>query len=201
LEDQNTERIKGRETKLYKKVAYLFNKFGYSGTSMRQIGRENRIRGSSLYHYIRRKEDLLLNICERSMLQSLEAIGPIVRSNLRCDLKLQKMIEVHIITIAKNANEHSTMLKELRSLGINSQRKIIKLRDYYETLFRNVIADGAKEGFFRRVNAKISTLALLGMMNWLIHWYSPNGQMESEEIARIFSELFIEGLKSAEIHG
>jgi hypothetical protein len=134
------------------------------------------------------------------MLQSLEAIGPIVRSNLRCDLKLQRMIEVHILTIAKNSNEHSTMLKELRSLGIDSQRKIIKLRDHYETLFRNVIADGTKEGFFRPVNVKISTFALLGMMNWLI-WYSPNGKMKSEEIARIFSELFVEGLKSAKIHG
>jgi hypothetical protein len=92
------------------------------------------------------------------------------------------------------------MLKELRSLGIDSQRKIIKLRDHYETLFRNVIADGTKEGFFRPVNVKISTFALLGMMNWLI-WYSPNGKMKSEEIARIFSELFVEGLKSAKIHG
>ncbi len=188
-----SEKIRGRETVLYEKAAQLFNRLGYSAASMRQISRENRIRESSLYHYIRGKEDLLYNICERSMLLSIEAIESIVRSNLTCDLKVQKMIEVHIVTIAKNTNEHSTMLKELRSLRLGNQRKIIKLRDQYEALFRSVIADGVKEGFFRPVNVKISTLALLGMMNWLIHWYSPEGELRAEHIARIFSDLFLKG--------
>lgn len=189
------KRIRVKEAELYRKAAYLFNKYGYYNTSTRRIGRENRIRESSLYHYIRKKEDLLYNICEQSMLFSIEAIEPIAKANLICDLKLQKMIEVHLITIAENSNEHSTMLKELRSLRLGNQRKIIKLRDQYEAMFRNVIENGVREGVFRPVNAKISTLALLGMMNWLIHWYSPAGEMKSEDIAKAFSELFIEGLR------
>jgi hypothetical protein len=83
------------------------------------------------------------------------------------------------------------MLKELRALNAKNQRKIIKLRDRYEVLFRKVIADCVQEKLFRDVNVKITTLALLGMMNWLIHWYIPDGEMTSEEIARIFSDLFL----------
>lgn len=185
------EIIRVREAELYRNAASLFHKNGYASTSMRQICRAVGIRESSLYHYIRKKEDLLYYICEQSMLLSLEAIEPIVRLNLRCDLKLKKMIETHIITIAQNSNEHSTMLKELRSLSPSNQRKIIKLRDRYEVLFRKVIADCVQEKLFRDVNVKITTLALLGMMNWLIHWYIPDGEMTSEEIARIFSDLFL----------
>lgn len=125
------------------------------------------------------------------MLQSLEAIEPKLSSNSRPDLKLKRMIETHITTIAENANEHSTMLKELRSLSPTNQRKIIKLRDRYEALFREVIADCVKEEVFGEVNVKITTLALLGMMNWLIHWYAPEGPMKTDEIARIFSDLFL----------
>lgn len=185
------EIVRLKEAELYRTAASLFNQYGYASTSMRQICRGIGIRESSLYHYIRSKEYLLYHICERSMLLSLEAIEPIMGLNLRPDLKLKKMIETHITTIAENANEHSTMLKELRSLSRRNQQKIIKLRDRYEALFREVIADCVKKRVFRDVNVKITTLALLGMMNWLIHWYAPAGPMKSDEIARIFSDLFL----------
>jgi AcrR family transcriptional regulator len=185
------EIVRLREAELYRIAAFLFNKYGYASTSMRQICRGIGIRESSLYHYIRSKEDLLYHICEQSMLLSLEAIEAITNLNSRPDFKLKKMIETHITTIAENANEHSTMLKELRSLGRSNQRKIIKLRDRYEALFRKVIADCVHKRVFRDVDVKITTLALLGMMNWLIHWYAAEGPMKSEEIARIFSDLFL----------
>jgi hypothetical protein len=69
--------------------------------------------------------------------------------------------------------------------------KIIKLRDRYEALFRKAVAACVAQRVFRDMNVKITTLALLGMMNWLIHWYAPDGPMNTAEIARIFSDLFL----------
>ena len=195
MQERRNIRSRGRkkENEVYRIAASLFNKQGYASTSIRKICQTIGIRESSLYYYMRSKEELLYNICEWSMIRSLEAVEPIVMSNIRPDLKLRKIIETHIITIAQNVNEHSTMLKELRSLSPKNQRKIINLRDRYETLCRKVLADYAKENSCRRVNVKIITLALLGMMNWLIHWYSAGGEMKSDEIAKIFSNLFIHG--------
>lgn len=127
------------------------------------------------------------------MLRTLEAIKPIFKSDLRCDLKLQRMIETHITTIAEDANLHSTMLKELRSLSPSNQKRIIKLRDQYETMFRDVIAECVDKRLFRDLNVKFTTLAILGMMNWLIHWYLPDGEMKKEDIAKIFSDIFLKG--------
>lgn len=198
--NREKEPIRRREADLYRNATSLFNKNGYASTSVRQICRAIGIRESSLYHYIRSKEELLYNICERSMLPSLEAIELIFKLNLRPDLKLQKMIETHIINIAKKSDQHSTMLKELRSLSLKNQRKIIKLRDRYEALFRKVITDCVKERIFRNLDVKITTLALLGMMNWLIHWYSEDGQLKSEDIARIFSDIFLDGPRRLNRH-
>ena len=72
------EIVRLREAQIYRSAASLFNRYGYASTSMRQICRGIGIRESSLYHYIRSKEDLLYHICERSMLLSLEAIEPIM---------------------------------------------------------------------------------------------------------------------------
>ena len=79
----------------------------------------------------RERKKLAEEIPRRSMLQSLEAIEPIVHSPLRSDLKLRKMIETHIINLTQNIDGHGTMLKELRSLSPRNKREIIKLRDRY----------------------------------------------------------------------
>ncbi len=186
-----------KEAELYKTAASLFNKNGYAATSIRQICRAIGIREGSLYHYIRGKEDLLYNICEWSMSHSLKALEPIAQLSLRPDLKLKKMIEAHISTIVQNANEHATMLKDMRFLSVSNQRKIIKLRDRYEAMFRKVIEDCVQQKLFRGVDIKMTTLALLGMMNSLIQWYSMGGKMKSEEIAGIFSDLFLKGSQAA----
>ena len=183
------------EVELYKSAAYFFNKNGYSSTSVRKICRTIRIRESSVYHYIRSKETLLFNICELAMTVSLDFIAPIAKLDLSPDVKLKRMIELHTATIAKHSNEHSTMLKELRSLNPSNRRKIIKLRDRYEILFQKIIGDCVHEKIFRDLDFKIATLLLLGMMNSLIRWYSPEGQIKSESIAEVFSELFFNGVK------
>lgn len=126
---------------------------------------------------------------------SLKRLNAIAKSNLRSDRKLQKMIQEHIDNIVQNSNEHATMLKELRSLSVVNQLKIIKLKDQYEALFRGVILECIKNNLFRDLNYKLSTFAILGMMNWLIYWYSPEGEFNADDIGRILSDVIINGLK------
>ena len=127
------------------------------------------------------------------MSQSLQVIEPIANSDHLPDLKLKKMIESHIITIADNVNEHATMLKELRSLSIEKQNEIIHLRDNYEMMFRQVMKEYAQGNPVSLKNTKMITLALLGMLNWLIYWYSEGGKMKSDQIAKVFWNLFAHG--------
>jgi hypothetical protein len=35
----------------------------------------------------------------------------------------------------------------------------------------------------------------LGVMNWTITWYRPEGQLSSEEISDLFAKLFLDGLR------
>jgi AcrR family transcriptional regulator len=189
------ERVRVREVELYKSAAYLFNKSGYTSTSIRTICKTIGIRESSLYHYIRSKEELLFNICENAMVVSLKAVEPIANSGLDSELKLKKMIHVHTAAVARNSNEHYTMIKELRALNPRNRRKITKLRDRYEALFRKVIEDCVHDKSFRKLNSKMVAFALLGMMNSFIRWYSPEGPVESASLAKIFSDLFFNGVK------
>jgi TetR/AcrR family transcriptional regulator, cholesterol catabolism regulator len=117
---------------------------------------------------------------------------PLAKLKLSPEMKLQRMIEAHIGIISGTTNEQSTMLKELRSLSPGNQRKIITLRDQYQDLFRMIVADCIRGGLLPNHQVGITTLALLGMMNWLIHWYSPKGPMTREKIAQVFSDLILQ---------
>ena len=40
----------------------------------------------------------------------------------------------------------------------------------------------------------MATFALLGVLNWMITWYRPNGRMRAEAIADQFADLVLNGL-------
>lgn len=180
-----------REEELYRVAAFLFNRQGYGSTHVRQICRALNIRESSLYHYVRSKEDLLYNICERGLLQGLELMKPILRLPLPPDRKLRRLIDTHLGIITGTTNEQSAMLKELRSLSPENQQKIIKLRDEYQGLFREAVAECIRDGCLPDVPVKIAALAILGMTNWMIHWYSPEGSLSTKTIGGIFGDLLL----------
>lgn len=188
----------GREEELHRVAASLFNRQGYGSTHVRQICRSLNIRESSLYHYVRSKEDLLYNICERGLLRGLETMKPILRLPLPPDRKLRRLIDTHLSIITGTTNEQSAMLKELRSLSLDNQRKIIMLRSEYQGLFQEVVSECIREGFLPEVPVKIATLAILGMTNWMIHWYSPEGAMTTKRIGGIFGDLLLNGKSKGE---
>jgi hypothetical protein len=87
------------------------------------------------------------------------------------------------------------MLKEMRFLILPKRRKIIKLRKRYELIFHGVIEACVQQELFIAVDIKVMTFALLGMMNSIIRWYSVDGETKIEDIAGIFSTLFLNGAR------
>jgi hypothetical protein len=50
-------------------------------------------------------------------------------------------------------------------------------------LFERVIEEGIRTGEFARGDAKLATLAILGMCNWMYEWYRPRGRKGADAIA------------------
>jgi hypothetical protein len=51
------------------------------------------------------------------------------------------------------------------------------------SLFESVIAEGSRRREFAAGDAKIATLAILGMVNWIYEWYRPRGRLRPEALA------------------
>ncbi len=55
-------------------------------------------------------------------------------------------------------------------------------------------AEGVRTKLFKCDDPGLTTRALLGIMNWTITWYRPDGEKSVEQIADNYSKLLLNGL-------
>jgi hypothetical protein len=67
-------------------------------------------------------------------------------------------------------------------------------RDKFEALWRTVLSDGVRTKKFVCDSIPLATRAILGIMNWTITWYRPNGDLSIDQIADQYSKLLLNGL-------
>ena len=71
------------------------------------------------------------------------------------------------------------------------------MRDQFDRGMRRVIEEGMQAGAFGVVDAKLLSFAILGAVNWIPRWYSPDGPATSQTIADLFADYFISGFRAA----
>ena len=67
-------------------------------------------------------------------------------------------------------------------------------REYLE-LLESIIREGVESGEFAPLtNPRIATLGIIGALNWMTHWYRPEGPLRADAIADQFCDMFLAGL-------
>jgi len=186
----------GTKEQLLRVSAELFRKKGYRATSMRDISRALGIKTSSIYYYINSKEDLLREISVKTMNMLIKAGEKVAFSPSPPEQKLKQLVISHVRLLCENLDLFTVTLHELTRTNASSfWKEIVGMRDRYETLVRGIIRNGKESGVFRNVSEKMAGFALLGMLNWIVRWYSPSGGKSIEDIARLWADIFLNGIK------
>ena len=72
------------------------------------------------------------------------------------------------------------------------------MNDYnrrYERAITSVIEEGAERGdFVLPGSPHVLTKTVIGMANWLQHWYRADGALSAAEIADVFASTFLNGV-------
>ncbi|WAH37363.1 TetR/AcrR family transcriptional regulator [Alicyclobacillus dauci] len=172
----------------------LFEQKGYRATSVQDIADAVGLQKGSLYHYIASKEDLLMQIAHQAILQFNEQLEEILAKEDTARGKLEQMIRTHLIMSIDNLETTTVLWREAFSLGEGPQEVIQGMTDKYLNLVADILRSGTETGEFNVTHPRITALAILGACNWVYRWYHPSGTLTAEEIADIFSKLFLDGL-------
>ena len=175
-------------------AAQVFRQKGFHGASMSDIAAAVSLRKASLYHHVSSKQEILFELLERALELLLERISLITNQNISADEKLQRMVREYLQILIDNIDLASVLLFEHRSLERRQRTRHIPNRDKFESLWKDVIIEGVDKKIFTCENPGVATRALLGIMNWTITWYRPDGELSIEQIADQYSNLVLNGL-------
>jgi AcrR family transcriptional regulator len=176
-------------------AAKLIRKKGYHAASMQDIADAVKLKKASLYHHFSSKQEILLALLDKALDLLIERVSAVIACELPADEKLRQAMRVYLEILDEYAALASVLLFEYRSLDPEYHDRHIPRRDRFERLWRDLILEGVEAGIFHAADPSMTARALLGVMNWTITWYRPDGRYSSGQISDQFAALFLDGLR------
>lgn len=159
----------------------LFAERGYHGTSMRDLGQELGLLGSSLYSHVISKENLLVEVVEKGA-RLFEASAARATGATGAE-RLRRLIAGHVEVVTDHQDEVRTFLNEARFLDGEHRRRIVAARDAYEGEFRAAIAAGLEDGSLDwEVDPKLGGIFVLSILNALERWFDSSGALDRDQL-------------------
>lgn len=175
-------------------AAQIFREKGFHAASMQDIAQAVNLQKASLYHHVASKQEILLALLDRGLDVLIEHMESVVSLPLPADEKIRQAICAYLEAMLENLDLSAVLLLEHRSLEPQYNALHVPRRDRFERLWREMIEEGVAQGVFYCADPALAARYLLGVMNWTITWYRPEGTLTPPAISAQFSELFLTGL-------
>lgn len=178
---------------IIRSAAEVFRRKGYHGATMEEIAAQLRMTKGNLYYYFSTKEEILYTCHKRSLEIAFKALETARESDKPADERLRMMLRGYIRGLTDELRGAVILLEE-GSLSRGHWRQIVRLRDTYERGLRQIIEEGINEGRFSESVAKLEGFIILGAVNWISKWYSPDGELSPDAVADMFADRLVRGL-------
>ncbi|MQA81835.1 MAG: TetR family transcriptional regulator [Streptosporangiales bacterium] len=192
---QASDRVQSRYGDLLDAATKLFSEHGYERTTVRMIANEMGVQSGSLYSHIKSKEEVLRRIviaCAESLMVRVEDARD--RSETP-EERLRAMCRAHMRVQQEEKAAVTIYFDEWHKLDEESREYIVELRRRYEQELAEVVEEGIERGDFGPVDVRGAVLVILSALNWAYTWYRPDGRLSPEEIADLFVDVIVEGLR------
>jgi AcrR family transcriptional regulator len=176
-------------------AARVFHEKGYDATTIQDIADEVGILKGSVYYYISSKENVLFELLEEVHQAALAAVLEAVERDGNALQRIHAFVETLARFNAENQIRMGILLHDFRSLSEERRREIVRERDRYDRILRELIAEGQEQGIVcADVDAKLSALAVMGMINTIYQWYRPGGRQKAQSIGAFYADFVIRAL-------
>ncbi len=184
-----------RKQELLQKIADLFYKKGYEKTSIRDISLYLGMTNAGLYHYFKNKQEMLFDIMDYAIEDALVSMRqklPVIKDP---EEKIAWIIRSQIMFYSENKSQTKVLVHEREALETNYAKIIKEKEREYVEFIKQVVKELLSTNPHALITVEVATYCLLGMLNWLVHWYDPYGKVTPDELASNITTLFLKGLK------
>jgi AcrR family transcriptional regulator len=183
---------------ILKTAAKIFAEKGFHRTSVRDISRATKMSLAGLYYYFTTKEELLYLIQERCFVTLLQRWERAATPDVDVRARIRIFAENHLSFFCHNMPEMKVMAHEDESLTGEFQDKILVLKRRYVKVIMDLIAEFQEGKNAARMDLRLATFALFGMMNWIYTWYQPKRDLPFPQLIEQMLRIYFFGLLEGE---
>jgi AcrR family transcriptional regulator len=177
---------------------HLFGVQGYTGTTMRDIAQAVGVLPGSLYTHITSKETLLVEIVDTGITNFIAAVQPHALTDQSAIHRLRAAIKAHVSVVADSPQRSLVVFHQWRFLSGANLVVALEKRRRYEKVFIYIIEEGVRRGEFSpEMDIRIAVFSILGALNWVPEWYSPQGTATAAELGDMMADTLLAGILAA----
>jgi AcrR family transcriptional regulator len=179
---------------LLKAAAELFYERGYDGTSIQDLATRLGVAKSAIYHHVPSKEALLSLAVDRALDGLFAEVAKLERVGGRAVDRLEHLVRGSIAVLVDEL-PFVTLLLRVRG-NTETERDALARRREFGQIVTALVAEAVAEGDLRAdINPAMSTRLLFGMVNSLIEWYRPQGDLTTADLAETVVAVAFDGLR------
>jgi AcrR family transcriptional regulator len=172
-----------RRGRLIRESARLFRERGYEGTSVRDIAAATGLQSGSWVYHFKTKQDILVAVMEEGLRHSLVRIEEIGAEPLAPRQRFRALVRAHLETILSPGQDFiPVLLYDWRSLEPRARPRVVALQKRYEAVWGKVVAELHASGDWA-APTRVDLLLMFGALNWIAHWFRPDGPLGVGELA------------------
>ncbi|GAA4873786.1 TetR/AcrR family transcriptional regulator [Saccharopolyspora cebuensis] len=172
----------------------LFNERGYDGTSMEDLARALGITKSAIYHHVPGKEELLRLAVNRGLDGLFAEAARIETVDGRAIDRLEHLVRASVLVLVEQL-PFVTLLLRVRG-NTEVERAALARRREFDQIVADLVSKAAADGDLRPdVDPATSARLLFGMVNSLVEWYRPDGDVGADALADALTAVAFDGLR------
>lgn len=179
-----TLKTKKKKTEIIQSATSIIEDKGFHNTTMEDIAANLLMTKGSLYYYFKNKQDLLFQSQVLLLEQSIGNIESIIEFNTNPENALKKAITTHIEYLIEEQATFAMGVSPEQFFTGDQLDTILELRHNYAQHVDQLLLDMMEEKAIETKDLKLVRNLLLGAMNWMIEWYSPQGKWSPDELAK-----------------
>lgn len=180
------------------RAAELFARQGYTATSMNQVALACGVSKPSLYHYVRDKYQLLVEIAEDHVNRLKALVARARQLPLDPPGRMRELIGSFLEVYADAQAAHRVLTEDVKFLEPVDRERVLDAQREVVAAFAEAIADTRPELRASELHKPL-TMLLFGMMNWMFTWLQPGGKLTHAAMAPIVTDLFFGGLHAVRL--
>ncbi len=168
----------------------LFYEQGYENATLEAVADSMAVTKPFIYGQFGSKTDLLAEICAHGIRRLLAAIES-APTALSPTERLRWLARQAALVILENRRQIAISTREEKNLDPAQLKAINDMRRDFGRRLAGLLETGAKSGEFTLADARLTSLAIGGMLSWTYVWFDPDGRFHTEQVSDMLTDLIL----------